>query len=125
MKTGFRPAEIANITLVVNQTLTQDVTLSIGSTSQTVEVKAQADLIQAATTEIGTVVQQQVVHDLPLNGRNFTQLLTLVAGATPISTAQWSHVGDDGAASFGVPGSDLAAPSISGQWNLATRSAVW
>lgn len=116
-KAGFRAAEVANITLVVNQTLAQDVTLSIGTTSQTVEVKAQAELIQAATSEIGTVVGQQVVHDLPLNGRNFTQLLTLVAGATPISTAQWSHVGDDGAASFGVPGSDLAAPSISGQWN--------
>jgi hypothetical protein len=119
-KSGFKSVELPSIRLTVNQSVTQDVTLSIGTVTQTVQVRAQADLIQAATTEIGTVVQQQVVHDLPLNGRNFSELLTLIPGATPVSTAQWSHIGDDGAASFGVPGSTLAAPSIAGQWNRST-----
>jgi hypothetical protein len=119
-KAGFKPAEVPNITLAVNQTLTLDVALSVGSVTQTIEVKAEAALIQASTSELGTVVEQKEVHDLPLNGRNFTQLLTLVPGVTPVSTAQFTTIGIDGAHSFGLPTSTVAAPSLSGQWNRGT-----
>lgn len=72
-KQGFAPAEVPNLTLAVNQTITQDITLSVGAVSQRIEVTAQADLIQAATSELGTVVGQKATNELPLNGRQFSQ----------------------------------------------------
>jgi len=52
-----------------------------------------ADLIQTTSSNLGTVIAQKAIHELPLSGRNFSQLLTLTPGATPISTSQSSTVG--------------------------------
>jgi hypothetical protein len=110
-KAGFKPAELLSVTLSVNQTLTQDITLSVGTVTQTVEVRAEAPLVQASTSEVGTVVEQKEVHELPLNGRNFSQLLTLVPGTTPVSTAQFTS------GQWGLPTATIAEPSLAGQWN--------
>jgi len=127
-KSGFKAVDIPNIKLDVNQSLTQDVTLAVGSLTQTVEVKAEADLIQASTSELGTVVGQKAVNELPLNGRNFSQLLTMVPGVSPISTAQGATIGaTTDLAIQGVPGSSFALPSVAGQWsrgNLYTVDGV-
>jgi len=117
-KAGFKLAELPEITLTVNQTLTQDVTLAIGSLTQTVEVKAEAELIQAATSELGTVVGQKATNELPLNGRQFSQLLTLVPGVSPVNTSQNTAVSasvDLGV--LGVPTATFALPAVAGQWN--------
>ena len=121
-KTGFKPVVTANIRLDTNATVTQDLTLSLGTVAQTVEVKAQAELIQASTSELGTVVEQKEVNDMPLNGRNFTQLLTLVPGITPVSTAQTTAIGASwDLDTLGVPGAVWAAPSVSGAWNRSNQ----
>lgn len=87
-KTGFQTAQQNQFDLQVNQTQTFDFTLSPGATEQTVNVEAVAPTIEASTAELGTVVETANVNALPLNGRNFTQLLALTPGASPVDTAQ-------------------------------------
>ena len=80
---GFRPSRIAEFQLQVNQTMTQDTVLEVGAVEQAVEVTAVAESLQSSTAELGSVVAQKQVADLPLNGRNFTALLQLTPGASP------------------------------------------
>jgi hypothetical protein len=68
--------------LNVNQTLSLDVVPKAGRVDTTVTVEAENTAIQSSTAELGSVIAQKQVHDLPLNGRNFTQLLTLAPGVT-------------------------------------------
>ena len=81
-KAGFRAYKQSGITLQVNQQLGVDVALQLGDVSQTVEVVAQATLLQTETSSLGQVVEQRRLEDLPLDGRNPVALVSLVAGAT-------------------------------------------
>ena len=86
-KSGF-VTQSQTFTLSVSQTATSNFTLQVGSTTQTVTVSATGTRLQASTTGLGTVINNTQVNNLPLNGRNFTQLLTLTPGASPVSVAQ-------------------------------------
>ncbi len=119
---GFKTAQVPAFTIGVNQTVSQDVVLSIGQVNESVEVKSEAEMVQQASAELGTVVTENAVHDLPLNGRNFSQLLTLTPGATPISTSQGAALGLNDGSTVGIPGSSFANPSLQGQFN---RSVVY
>src|SRR5208337_3474866 len=99
-------------TLQVNQTTTFDFTLPVGATSQTVTVQAAAAGIETSTAELGSVVVQKEVNDLPLNGRNFTELLMLTPGVSPISVAQNNTGGY-----AEVPLGTFSFPSVNGQNN--------
>src|SRR5258708_26876861 len=87
-KPGFQSSLQRSIVLAVNQTATYDVTLNLGSSEQTITVAAVAPTIESSTAELGAVIATASVNDLPLNGRNFTQLLALTPGASPVNTAQ-------------------------------------
>lgn len=116
--TGFQTAQSTEIKLNVNQIATQDFKLEVGATSQTVEVSATAEMLQASSSELGAVVEQQTVNDLPLNGRSFSALLTLTPGENPVNYSQNSNVGyGTGFGSPGIPGSTYVFPSTQGQWN--------
>ena len=78
---GFRE-QTTRLTLNVNQVARLDFRLEVGGVTEVVEVAAVAPIIDKSTSFIGTVVDSQQVKDLPLNGRNFTQLTTLVPGVT-------------------------------------------
>src|SRR5678815_6039553 len=113
---GFKGVQSAPFDVGVNEAVTQNVALTIGAVSETVEVMAGAELIQQASSDLGTVIPEKVVQDLPLNGRNFTQLLTLTPGVTPVSTSQNRSIGGvEG--NVGIPGSGFADPSFHGQLN--------
>ena len=113
---GFKAAQIPSFDVGVSQTVRQNIALTVGEVTQTVEVSANAELLQSASTELGTVIQERTVQDLPLNGRNFTQLLTLTPGVTPVSTAQNRNVGCcEG--NVGLPGSGFSDASFHGQQN--------
>src|SRR5689334_11324554 len=115
-KPGFTTVEITELPIGVNQTVKQDVALKVGSVNQTVQVSAEAVTVESSTTELGTVIPQKTVNELPLNGRNFTQLLTLTPGVTPVSTSQNRSIGGvEG--NVGIPGSGFADPSFHGQQN--------
>ena len=118
--TGFRNARTAPFVVAVGERVTQNLTMAVGEISEAVTVEATAPMLRASTSELGTVIPEKVVHDLPLNGRNFTQLLTLTPGATPVSTAQGSSVGFQDAGISSIPGSSFSKPAIHGQENRST-----
>ena len=81
-KEGFKRAVTPSVILDVDQKARVDFTLEIGQVSQTLEVTAAAPLVKSESAELGEVVAQRQVQDLPLNGRNFAQLVYLVPGVT-------------------------------------------
>ena len=85
---GFKTTQAAAFNVAVNQTVTKDLELTVGDVSQTVEVSAAAELVERSSVELGAVISEREVQELPLNGRNFTQLFTLTPGVTPVSTSQ-------------------------------------
>ena len=117
---GFKRVE-TTFAVTVGQTLVQDFTLEIGAVAETVEVSAQAELLQSATAELGTVVTSKAVNDLPLNGRNFSQILTLTPGVTPISTAQGNRNNSGSLSDVGPQDTVALRPSVGGQWNRSNR----
>jgi len=117
---GFKTAQTAPFDVGVNQAITQPVTLAVGGVNETVEVTVEAPMLQQSSSELGTVITERALRDLPLNGGNFTQLLTLTPGATPVSTAQGSGIGFQDAGISGIPGSSFSKPSIHGQQNRST-----
>ncbi|MEJ7607791.1 MAG: carboxypeptidase-like regulatory domain-containing protein [Bryobacteraceae bacterium] len=63
--------------LQVGQVAKVDFTLQIGNVSETVQVTGAAPILQSETTELGTVIENKRIVDLPLNGRNYLQLASL------------------------------------------------
>jgi len=70
-KQGFRTVEIPAFNLTVNQSLTLNETMPVGTTSETVEVSADSMgvLLQKSSSELGTTIQAKEIQQLPLNGR--------------------------------------------------------
>jgi hypothetical protein len=85
---GFQAARRTQITLNVNQTLRVDMEMSVGEVTETVEVVATSAAIDTETASVGTTVSQKQVTQLPLNGRNFLQLLFLGNGAVETTGEQ-------------------------------------
>ena len=79
---GFRTAERAGITLEVNQELRVDLTLQPGEQTEKITVTGELPLVETTNSVVGGTIQNSVINDLPLNGRNFTNLLTLRPGTT-------------------------------------------
>ena len=87
-KDGFRTEVQSGITLDVAQVVRTDFTLTVGSTNETVEVNADAVTLDTDSAAIAQVVDQKQVNELPLNGRNFVNLLLLEPGAVQTSGEQ-------------------------------------
>jgi len=85
---SFATKQVSEFVLAVNQTATIDLTLSAGSESEVMTVTATGEQLQSSTAELGTVIATKQVNDLPLNGRNFTRLLSLTPGVAPINVSQ-------------------------------------
>lgn len=85
---GFSQAKRSDIQLNVDQIFRVDLDLAVGATTETVNVQGAAVAIDSETAAIGQVVSQRQVTELPLNGRNFLQLLFLGAGAVETSGEQ-------------------------------------
>ena len=82
--TGFRKLVQSGLTLQINQQSRIDLAVQLGQVSETVEVSAQAPLLDADSSSLGTVVTEKLVSQLPLNGRNFVQLATLSPGVNGV-----------------------------------------
>ncbi len=115
---GFDSQKVSAIVLAVDQIATFNFTLSVGSTTQSVIVSAAAEQLDVTSASLGTVIETKQVNDLPLNGRNFTDLLSLTPGVVPIMVGQ--NGGMSGSGGFGAPvaiGAEYAFPAINGQTN--------
>ena len=77
---GFRQFEQRSIQLLVNSPTTVNVTLEVGATAQTVEVSAQAVTLNTTDASLGNAFGETQVKELPLEGRNVPDLLTLQPG---------------------------------------------
>jgi outer membrane receptor protein involved in Fe transport len=113
-KDGFATQERTGLILQVNQTATLDFTLPVGPQKETLTVAANVSVVDSTTSELGTVITTELVTDLPLNGRNFTQLLDLTPGVSPVSVAQNST---GGAGFGGLAIGAFSFPAVSGQRN--------
>ena len=107
-KAGFATENRANVQLQVNQNATLNFALSVSSAAETVQVTGAPPPLNTTSATLGDVVGHEATVDLPLNGREFTQLTLLTPGAAPIQDAQQSG--------FAVTqGAGGISPSVNGQ----------
>lgn len=79
---GFRAYRQEGIRLNVNQQARVDVTLALGAVSETIEVTADAAVIETTTSSVGKVVDNKRIRELPLNTRNVYELIRLTPGVS-------------------------------------------
>ena len=85
---GFQTTEIPSVTVTVTETSVLDRGLQVGAQNQEVTVKGEVETIQTASSALGTVANSATITDLPLNTRNYTNLLAMSAGANgPVTNA--------------------------------------
>jgi outer membrane receptor protein involved in Fe transport len=78
--TGFKHFSLTGIQVQVGSTARADAAMEVGNVSESVEVTSAAPLIQTDTANLGGVIEGRTIQDIPLNGRNVNNLLTLVPG---------------------------------------------
>ena len=82
---GFQKYLQQGISLDVNESATVGIHLKLGAETQQVEVSADAALVQSTVSSLGQTVMEHEILDLPLDGRNFSQLGTLQPGVVPLT----------------------------------------
>ncbi|HTU99317.1 MAG TPA: TonB-dependent receptor [Luteitalea sp.] len=80
---GFQTVQVEGVTVRVNEEVRLDVTLKVGNLTESVTVSGLSTTVDTVSSTLKTVVDQKRIEELPLNGRNPTQLMTLVAGVVP------------------------------------------
>lgn len=106
---GFKVLNQNKVEVQVQQTVRLDYTLEVGQVSEAVEVSANATLLQAENATVGTVIGNQSITELPLNGREYLNLVALTSNANTLSPA----AGQAGSRQ----GGDRASQSISAGGN--------
>src|SRR5436853_893940 len=81
---GFRRTVQSGLELQTNQRARVDLQLQLGQVTETVDVAARAPLLESQSSSLGTVIGQQVIGELPLNGRNFVTLALLTPGVNGV-----------------------------------------
>jgi len=103
---GYQKYLQEGITLDVNQNATVSIHLKLGAETQLVQVQADAELVQSTVSSLGETVMQREILDLPLDGRNFSQLGLLQPGVVPLTP---------GLAEAGGPARQNQAYAVDGQ----------
>lgn len=84
---GFKTANSNNVELQVQQTVRLDFSLVVGQVSESIEVQASADQLQAENGTVGTVIENKGIIGLPLNGRNYLNLVALSPNTNTLAPA--------------------------------------
>jgi len=92
-KTGFKRTSRLDVVVEVQQTARIDLSMQVGDVSQTVEVNEETPLLQAETSSLGQVVEERKANELPLNGRNVFNLISLAPSVVPQGGAGGTPVG--------------------------------
>ena len=110
-KPGFTTVVRKGVVLTVGSQAVVDFSLQVGQQTQTVTVEAAAAVVETTNAAVGTNTSQEQMRELPLNGRNFEQLIQLAPG---VSTVQFSTNAMQGrAAQYSVAGGRPEGQSIS------------
>ncbi|MFN9432545.1 MAG: TonB-dependent receptor domain-containing protein [Acidobacteriota bacterium] len=81
-KQGFQAQSRTGVELQVGQAPSLNFTLTVGNVSEVIEVTGGAPVLETEATSVGTVIENKRIVELPLNGRNYLQLASLIPGAT-------------------------------------------
>jgi len=103
-KEGFRTFEEKNIVLHVNDSLTLDAQLKLGARTETVEVVATTTQVELTNAELSGTIAGAQISELPLNGRSFAQLVTLVPGVAVDGGFSYNQKGLNGGADISISG---------------------
>lgn len=98
---GFRTSQQDAVRVTVSETARVAFQLEVGQLSETITVSAEATLVETSNATHGIVIDEQKVVDLPLNGRNFTQLGTLIPGVVAPPGGLGGQTGDATPGGFG------------------------
>jgi hypothetical protein len=98
---GFQTVVHKGITLTVGANLVVDFSLPVGAVAQTVNVEAQVSQVETTTAAVSSLVTSKQVADLPLNGRNYTQLLYLAPGVAVLPSTTTVSVSGGGSGLYG------------------------
>jgi hypothetical protein len=79
---GFQAQTRSGVVLQVGQVASIDFALAVGNVAEVIEVTGGAPVLDTETTSVGTVIENRRIVELPLNGRNYLQLASLIPGAT-------------------------------------------
>ena len=81
-KDGFRTAQVDNVTVLTAQTVSSNVTLTVGAATETVEIKDETPLLNADSPTISTTIETKLIEDIPYPDRSALGAVTLAAGVT-------------------------------------------
>src|SRR5262252_5391855 len=115
---GFRTTARETVTVVVNETVRADLQMQLAGITETLVISAESPLVETKNATLGVDIDQKKVVDLPLNGRNFTQLGTLIPGVVAPPGALG---GQDGNATPGGFGNVTGGFNVNGQRNQSNN----
>jgi hypothetical protein len=116
--TGFNTEVAKDLNLDIQRVVQQDFKLQVGAIQQQVNVEGMAALLNTESVEVGNVINQTSIDQLPLNGRNFSQLALLVPGTTPgpVGGIRQSQGGNE----TQRDGAEITTSGARGSYNLFT-----
>ncbi len=122
---GFRPYRRTGIALDTNSALLIDIVLQVGERSDIVTVSESSVHLETYSSQVGEVINSEQMNAVPLNGRSYTDLLSLQAGVAPSTSIASNTVQDVGASALS-PSGDLnpGTLSINGQREFANAFIV-
>ncbi|HST12072.1 MAG TPA: carboxypeptidase regulatory-like domain-containing protein, partial [Terriglobales bacterium] len=101
---GFKTFQERDVLLHVNDSLTLDAQLSVGVRTETIEVAANTTQVELTNADLSGTIAGKQITELPLNGRSFAQLLTLVPGVAQDNGFAYNQKGLNGGADLSISG---------------------
>lgn len=115
--TGFKPVVREGVDVSVGDTSRADIKLTVGGLEESVTVAADTPLVETSHATLGITIDRQKIVDLPLNGRNFTQLGTLIPGVASPPAGLGGGAGDATPGGFGAATSGFNVNGMRNQSN--------
>ncbi len=129
-RSGFRTQVFKDLEVTLNRTLSFNISLEVGTVEQRVEVSGETPLLETSSSSTGTTISPQDIGNMPINGRNYLDLLQLVPG---VAINRQADTGSDNATPIlgeranntgflidGLPNENELAGGASSQFNQDT-----
>ena len=127
-KTGFQQTSVTNVHLDPGQRRGQDVKLALGSVNSKVTVEADALAVQTESSEVGGTITAKEVQNLMVNGRNFSQLTSVLPGVSNTLGANGNYQSGQGAITstviVGGSSDEETMYTIDGIYNVTSSSSI-